>query len=77
VLARRDVISETLDSRRALLESTVPPNVADPSRYSTELPGRVADPVRSVKAQGLSTLQGRRNAVHGTATIYPVIVVAG
>jgi bifunctional non-homologous end joining protein LigD len=53
VLAGRDLMSETLDRRRELLESKVLPKLREPVRYSPELKGRMADLVQSVKAQGL------------------------
>lgn len=60
VFAGKDVMGETLDVRRALLEQHVLPKVADPIRYSPELRGRMADLVQSVKAQGLEGLVAKR-----------------
>jgi bifunctional non-homologous end joining protein LigD len=60
VLAGKDVMGETLDVRRALLEEHVLPKLADPIRYSPELRGRMADLVQSVKAQGLEGLVAKR-----------------
>jgi DNA ligase D-like protein (predicted ligase) len=62
VLSGNDVMGESLESRRALLEREVLPNLADPIRYSPELKGSVADLVQSVKAQGLEGLVAKRRA---------------
>ena len=43
-----------------MLESKVLPKLTEPIRYSPELPGRVADLVQSVKAQGLEGLIAKR-----------------
>src|SRR6202035_124377 len=56
VLAGRDVMGESLDARRALLDSDVFPRLSDPIRCSPELPGELADLIQSVKAQGLEGL---------------------
>ena len=60
ILAGTDVTGETLESRRALLEREVLPKLAEPIRYSPELPGTVADLVQSVKAQKLEGLIAKR-----------------
>lgn len=60
VLAGRDVMCETLDFRRALLERKVLPKLTEPIRYSPELPGSVSDLVQSVKAQRLEGLVAKR-----------------
>jgi bifunctional non-homologous end joining protein LigD len=60
VLAGRDIAGETLESRRTLLEREVLPKLAEPIRYSPELPGRVTDLVLAVKAQGLEGLVAER-----------------
>ena len=52
-LTGRDVTEETLDSRRALLEREVLPQLSEPIRYSPELPGSISDLLHSVKAQQL------------------------
>jgi DNA ligase D-like protein (predicted ligase) len=59
-LAGKDVMGEPLQSRRMLLERRVMPELAEPIRYSPELPGSVADLVQSVKAQGLEGLIVKR-----------------
>jgi ATP-dependent DNA ligase len=53
VMGGKDVMGETLDARRALLETRILPALADPIRYSPELKGSMADLVQSIKAQGL------------------------
>ena len=60
VLAGKDVMGETLDARRRLLERRVLPRLADPIRYSPELRGSMADLVQSIKAQGLEGLVAKR-----------------
>lgn len=60
VLAGRDVMTETLDKRRHLLETRVLPRLVEPVRQSPELKGRMADLVRSVKTQGLEGLIAKR-----------------
>jgi DNA ligase D-like protein (predicted ligase) len=60
VLGARDVMREPLQSRRALLESKVLPNLVEPVRYSPILPGTLADLVQSVKAQRLEGLVAKR-----------------
>jgi bifunctional non-homologous end joining protein LigD len=60
VLEGRDVMGESLVKRRELIEEHVLPELADPIRYSPVLEGRLADLVRSVKAQGLEGLVAKR-----------------
>src|SRR5580692_12738390 len=62
ILSGNDVMGESLELRRALLEREVLPKLADPIRYSPELKGSVADLVQSVKAQGLEGLVAKRRA---------------
>lgn len=62
VLSGNDVMDESLESRRALLEREVLPKLAGPIRYSLELRGSVADLVQSVKAQGLEGLVAKQRA---------------
>jgi bifunctional non-homologous end joining protein LigD len=64
ILSGNDVMGESLESRRALLEREVLPKLADPIRYSPELRGSVADLVQSVKEQGLEGLVAKRRAGH-------------
>src|SRR5207249_59370 len=62
VLAGKDLMGETLETRRTLLESKVLPKVAEPIRYSSELPGTLADLIQSVKAQRLEGLVAKRRS---------------
>ncbi len=56
VLNGRDVMGETLATRRALLEKRVLPKLTDPIRYSPELQESLPDLLHLVKAQGLEGL---------------------
>jgi bifunctional non-homologous end joining protein LigD len=56
ILSGTDVMSETLQERRALLQSRVLPKLDEPIRYSPELEATLPDLIRSVKAQGLEGL---------------------
>ncbi|MCU1328345.1 MAG: dependent ligase [Bryobacterales bacterium] len=60
VLSAMDVMGQTLDARRALLEAEVLPTLGEPIRCSPELPGSIADLVQAVKAQGLEGLIAKR-----------------
>jgi ATP-dependent DNA ligase len=65
VLAGTDVMGKTLELRRALLERKVLPKLAEPIRYSPELPGTLADLIQSVKAHKLEGLVAkRRNSMY-------------
>lgn len=60
ILAGADVMGETLDARRALLESRVLPKLNEPIRYSPELEAALPDLIRSVKAQALEGLVAKK-----------------
>src|SRR5207253_6727271 len=60
ILSGRDVMGETLDARRALLEKYVLAKLDEPIRYSPELQATLPDLIRSVKAQGLEGLVAKR-----------------
>ncbi len=60
MIAGKDVTGETLDARRALLESKVLPKMAEPIRYSPELQASLKDLIASVKAQGFEGLVAKR-----------------
>jgi DNA ligase D-like protein (predicted ligase) len=60
VLSGRDVKSQTLESRRTLLERTVLPTLAEPVRYPGELKASLRELVHSVKTQGLEGLVAKR-----------------
>jgi len=62
ILSGRDVMSETLDTRRALLEKHVLAKLDEPIRYSPELQATLPDLIRSVKAQGLEGLVAKRRS---------------
>jgi DNA ligase D-like protein (predicted ligase) len=64
VLAGRDVMTEPLSVRRALLEKRVLPKLREPVRYSTALPARLSDLISSVKAQGLEGLVAKKRSSH-------------
>ena len=60
VLAGRDLKTETLETRRALLEEKVVPVVTDPVRYAGEINASLRDLVHSVKAQGFEGVVAKR-----------------
>jgi len=60
ILKGKDVMGLPLMKRRELLEAKVLPYLAEPIRYSPELPGRLRDLIQSVKAQGLEGLVAKR-----------------
>jgi DNA ligase D-like protein (predicted ligase) len=60
VFEGRDVKTETLDSRRELLEQRIVPKLAEPVRYVGTLGANLRDLVHSVKAQGLEGLVAKR-----------------
>ena len=60
LLAGRNVMGETLEARRNLLERRVLPKLGDPVRYIGELDANLRDLVESVKAQGLEGLVAKR-----------------
>ena len=60
VLDGKDVMGETLETRRGLLESKVLPKLAEPIRYSPKLKASLPDLIPSVKAQGLEGLVAKR-----------------
>jgi bifunctional non-homologous end joining protein LigD len=60
VLARRDVMAEPLEARRAPLEEKVLTKLDEPIRYSPELRASLKDLIQSVKVQGLEGLIAKR-----------------
>jgi bifunctional non-homologous end joining protein LigD len=60
IVGGRDVMHETLEARRALLERTVVPKLAEPVRYTPELDATVRDLVHSVKTLGLEGVVAKR-----------------
>ncbi len=60
VLAGRDVKTEPLNARRALLEKQVVPTLDEPVLYSGELQASLRDLVHSVKVHGFEGLVAKR-----------------
>jgi len=60
MLAGKDLRGETLEKRRALLETRVLPALGEPVRYAGPLEASLADLTASVKAQGLEGLVAKR-----------------
>ena len=60
VFEGRDVKTETLDSRRELLERRIVPKLTEPVRYVGTLDANLRDLVHSVKAQRLEGLVAKR-----------------
>jgi ATP-dependent DNA ligase len=60
VLAGKDVTSEPLEKRQALLEKKVLPKLKEPCRYRGALDAKLSDLVASVKAQGPEGLVAKR-----------------
>jgi DNA ligase D-like protein (predicted ligase) len=60
VLSGRDIKAQTLAARRALLERTVLPKLAEPVRYTGELEAELRDLIASVRAQGFEGLVAKR-----------------
>ena len=62
ILAGKDVMSETLDVRRGLLERQILPDLTEPIRYSPELKATLTDLIDSVKMQGFEGLVAKRRS---------------
>jgi len=60
VLRGRNVMAETLDERRELLERHVVPVLSEPVRYAGQLKANLRDLIASVKAQALEGLVAKR-----------------
>jgi DNA ligase D-like protein (predicted ligase) len=60
VLAGKNVMKETLDTRRELLEKKILPKLREPIWLSPALEGKLSDLVDSVKQQGLEGLVAKR-----------------
>lgn len=60
MLAGKDVMGETLDTRRALLESRVLPKLSEPIRYSPKLDADLPSLIAAVKQQGFEGLVAKR-----------------
>ena len=62
VLGGRDVMAETLEARRGLLERKVLPALSEPVRYTGELQASLRDLIHSVREQGLEGLVAKRRS---------------
>jgi DNA ligase D-like protein (predicted ligase) len=60
ILSGRDVMTESLDVRRTLLEQQVLPKLREPIRFSPELDASLADLIAAVKAQGFEGLVAKK-----------------
>jgi ATP-dependent DNA ligase len=60
VLKGKDVMGETLETRRGLIETKVLSKLAEPIRYSPGLEASLPDLIQSVKAQWLEGLVAKR-----------------
>jgi bifunctional non-homologous end joining protein LigD len=60
VLSAKDVMGETLETRRALLEEKILPKLDEPIRSSPELKADLPTLIKSIKAQGLEGLIAKR-----------------
>ena len=60
ILSGRDVMSETLDARRTLLEKQVLPMLNEPIRFSPQLNASLTDLIASVKDQGFEGLVAKK-----------------
>jgi bifunctional non-homologous end joining protein LigD len=56
----RDVMKETLEARRALLEQNILPKLAEPVRYTGDLDASLHDLIAAVRTQGLEGLIAKR-----------------
>lgn len=62
ILSGKDVMGETLEVRRGLLETTVRPNLDEPIRYTGTLDAKLSDLITSVKAHGFEGLVAKRKS---------------
>jgi bifunctional non-homologous end joining protein LigD len=60
MLAGRDVTTQSLESRRALLEQHIVPVLEEPVRYSAAFDAPLRDLIHSVREQGLEGLVAKR-----------------
>ena len=60
ILNGRDVMGETLEQRRVLLERHILPRLAEPICYSPELKASLPDLIRSAKSEALEGLVAKR-----------------
>ena len=52
ILSGKDVMNESLETRRGLLETKVLPKLKEPARYSAALDASLPDLIESVKSHG-------------------------
>jgi len=60
ILRGREIMNETLEKRRALLEKYILSRLGEPIRYSPELKASLPDLIRSVKSQGFEGLVAKQ-----------------
>jgi bifunctional non-homologous end joining protein LigD len=60
VIAGKDVMSESFEKRRELLEKKILPKLKEPVRYSSTLNATLPELIRAVKASGLEGLVAKR-----------------
>ena len=60
VLEGKDLMAESFDARRALLERKVLPRLKEPVRYSATIDAALPDLIRSVEAAGLEGLVAKK-----------------
>ena len=60
ILNGRDVMGETLEQRRVLLEKHILPRLAEPICYSPELKASLPDLIHSARSEGLEGLVAKR-----------------
>jgi ATP-dependent DNA ligase len=64
ILSGRDVMSETLDRRRTLLEQQILPKLKEPIRFSPQLNASLTDLIASVKDQRFEGLVAKKRTSH-------------
>jgi len=64
ILSGRDVMRESLDARRTLLEKRILPKLDELIRYSRDLPASLPDLIEAVRGQGFEGLVAKRRASH-------------
>ena len=62
ILTGKDLMAESLEARRGLLETKILTKLDEPIRYSGSLDAKLSDLIRSVKAHGFEGLVGKRRS---------------
>ncbi len=62
ILTGKDLMAESLEVRRGLLETKILTKLDEPIRYSGVLDAKLSDLIRSVKAHGFEGLVGKRRS---------------